>query len=104
VTPEPRAVRVALAVIAACTSAAALYALLRLGQKLLGREPDPALVLYVAHAGFFWRSWTSAYAGGMVGLLAWLASARDADRVARALARAVAFAAALLTVQALLVP
>lgn len=96
--------RAALAVVAACEAAVAIYAVLRVGQALLKPEPDPALVLWSAHSGFFWRSWTAAYGGGTAGFVAWIAAGRDAPRVARFLARAVPIAAALIAAQGLLVP
>ena len=67
-------------------------------------EPDPAIVLFSEHAGFFWRALIAAYAGGMTALLTWALSARHAARIARVLARALPLAAALLAAQGLLVP
>lgn len=99
-----RAVRAALSAVAGCTAAAILYAVLRMAQAFAFGEPDPALVLFSEHSGYFWRAWTGAYAGGMVGLVTWLASANDTDRTATILARAVPAAAALLATQGLLVP
>jgi hypothetical protein len=104
VAREPTGVRLGLALIAACTTATALYAVLRVAQALIFPEPDPALVIWSEHAGFFWRAWTVAYLGGMAAFLAWLASARHAQDLATVLARALPVAAALLTLQALLVP
>jgi hypothetical protein len=104
VTPEPRAVRLALSVIAACSCAIALYALLRLGQSLVSREPDPALVIWSEHSGYFWRVWIVAYAGGMAGFLAWIPAGRDPRRVALVLSRALPIGALLLALQAILVP
>jgi hypothetical protein len=104
VSREPSRARLGLAVVAGCTAATALYAILRVGQALLFREPNPALVIWSEHAGYFWRSLTVGYLGGMVACLAWLASERDAPRVASWLARALPVAAALLAAQALLVP
>jgi len=97
-------VRAGLSAVAACTTAAALYALVRVAQALLFPEPDPALVIWSEHAGFFWRALTVGYVGGMAAFLAWVASARGAARVAEVLARAVPVAAALLAAQAILVP
>ncbi len=97
-------VRVGLAAISGCTTASALYALVRIGQALLLDEPDPALVIWSEHAGYFWRILTAAYGGGMMGLLTWFVSARDPERTARVLARAVPVVAALLAVQAALLP
>lgn len=102
--PEAPAVRLGLAVVALCTTSAALYAILRVAQALIFTEPDPALVIWSEHAGFFWRSWTVVYVGGMAAFLTWLASARHAPRVAAFLSKAVAVSAVLLTAQALLVP
>jgi len=107
VTTEPREraiVRLGLALAAACTTAAALYAALRVAQALIFQEPDPALVIWSEHAGFFWRALTVGYVGGMAGFLTWMASARHARRVTAVLVRAVPIAAALLAAQGVLVP
>ncbi|MDB4942239.1 MAG: hypothetical protein JWP97_1773 [Labilithrix sp.] len=96
--------RLGLSVAWGLASAAAFYALLRLGQRLLFAEPDPALVLWSDHAGYFWRALTAAYLGGMVGFLAWLAGGRAPERVARALARALPVLVAIAAAQAVLVP
>lgn len=101
---EPTSVRLGLAVVALCTASTALYAILRVGQACLTREPDPALVLWSEHSGFFWRAWTAAYVGGMTAFFAWMAAARHATRVASFLARALPFAAGLLVLQALFLP
>jgi hypothetical protein len=96
--------RAGIATVAACATAAAVYAALRVFQKVVLPEPDPALILWSAHAGFFWRSLTAAYAGGSAGFVAWIAARRDPARVARWLARAVVVAATLIAAQGLLVP
>ena len=101
---EPASVRLGLAVMAACTTAVALYAVLRVAQALIFTEPDPALVIWSEHAGFFWRALTVGYVGGMVGFMTWLASARSSGQVAAVLARAVPIAATLLAAQGVLVP
>jgi hypothetical protein len=104
-TPRERwQVRAGLSAIAACTTALGLYAIVRVLQALLFAEPDPALVIWSEHAGFFWRVLTVGYVGGMSAFLAWLASARDAPRVAAVLSRALPVAAALLAAQAILIP
>ena len=102
--PTSRTVRAALAVVAGCTTAIALYALLRIAQKLLFPEPDPALVLWSEHAGFFWRAWTAAYVGGTGGFVAWIASGRDAAKTARVLASSIVVSALLVAAQGVLVP
>ncbi|MBX3192204.1 MAG: hypothetical protein KF819_34765 [Labilithrix sp.] len=100
----PVRVRLALAIIAACATSVALYAIIRVAQALLFQEADPALVIWSAHAGFFWRAWTAAYFGAMVGFVAWIAASRDPGRLASILARAVPVAAVLGAAQGLLVP
>lgn len=94
-------VRASIAFAAGCVAAAALYALLRIVQSLLFTEPNPALVFYSEHAGYFWRIWIVSYAGGMIAFLAWIAGV---ERTTRVLRRALAPAALLLVVQAVLVP
>ena len=101
---ERTSVRVALAAVAACTTSVALYALLRIVQMLLFPEPDPALVLWSEHAGYFWRAWTALYAGGMAGFVAYVASARHAARTARVLATAVVASAVAIAAQGVLIP
>ena len=101
---ESAAVRLGLAVVAACTTAAGLYAILRLAQALIFPEPDPALIIWSEHAGFFWRVWTVFYLGGMSALLTWLATRRHATRVASFLGYALPASALLLAAQAMLVP
>jgi hypothetical protein len=99
-----RGVRLGLSVVAGCTTATTLYALLRITQAILFPEPNPALVIWSEHAGYFWRSLTVVWLGGMAALLVWMATARDAERIASLLARALPAAAALLALQGLLVP
>lgn len=96
--------RVALGAVGGALAAAAIYALLRIGQSLLAGDADPALILYSDHAGYFWRAWTAAYAGGMVGFAVGLLAHRDPMRVGRALAAAVPIVAALAAAQGMLVP
>jgi hypothetical protein len=97
-------VRGGLALVAGCTAAMALYAIVRVAQALIFDEPDPALVIWSEHAGFFWRTWTVGYMGGMAALLTWMLAGRDAPRVAALLVRALPIAAAALAAQAILVP
>jgi hypothetical protein len=97
-------IRVALAAIAGCVTAVALYALLRGVQLVLFREPNPATVIWSAHAGYFWRALIVSYAGGIVSLLTWLAAGRAPERVAGALVRAVVVAGALIFAQAVFLP
>lgn len=92
--------RLAIAFITACATATATYAVLRVAQYLLFTEPNPALILYSAHAGYFWRSWISAFFGATIGFAAWLAPTRGA----RSLPLGVVVATGLLTAQTIFVP
>ncbi len=100
----PAGVRLGLAVIAAALAATALYGLLRLGQKLLFAEADPATVIWSEHAGYFWRALTAGYVGGMMGVAVWFIAGRESGPTVRALAKALPFVVALITAQGLLVP
>jgi hypothetical protein len=97
-------IRLTLAAIAAAESATIFYAVLRLYQALGGDEPDPALIIWSPHAGFFWRAWTSAYLGGMGGFVGFVAASRDAERTARVLTVVTTLAAIAIGTQGLLVP
>ncbi|MBX3228146.1 MAG: hypothetical protein KF837_12565 [Labilithrix sp.] len=96
--------RLGVAVAAGAVGAAGVYALLRIGQAVLVRDADPALVIYSEHAGYFWRAWTAGYAGGAIAFVAWLCARRDPRALARGLAVAVPVAAVLAAAQGLLVP
>jgi hypothetical protein len=98
--------RLALAVAWGATAAPLVYALLRAGQALSpsAASVDPALVSFAAHAGFFARAWTAAFASGAVAFTAWVLVGRNEARAARALAVAVPLAAAAAVAQALLLP
>jgi len=101
---ESGGVRAGLAVVAGCVTAVGLYAVLRIVQGVVATEPDPALVIWSEHAGFFWRSWIVVYIGGMGAFLAWVASAKDAGAVAKVLTTALPVAVILLAAQAAFVP
>lgn len=104
VVTEARAPRVAAGVIATCAVATSLYALLRVVQKLSGSEPDPALVLYSAHAGYYWRAWTASYGGVMAGVITYVIAGRSLETVLRVLSTAVLVAAIAIAAQGILVP
>jgi hypothetical protein len=97
-------IRAALSLMAGCVTATGLYALVRGIQFLAFREPNPATVIWSAHAGYFWRIWIVAYAGGMASILAWSFAGRDAARVARVLVGAVGVATGLILLQGILLP
>ena len=79
------------------------YAVVRVVQHLLFPEPDPAALVWSAHAGFFWRVWTVAYAGGMAAFAVFVAPHRT-GLAARALAPGIAVAASLLVLQTIFFP
>jgi hypothetical protein len=84
-------------------AAVVVYAVARVVEALLLPQPNPALVIASVHAGYFWRAWIAAFAGGFVALTVGL-FARSTDPLARAALRALPFAALLAVAQALLVP
>ena len=97
-------IRLALSAMAGCIAAVGLYALLRGVQLVLFSEPNPATVIWSAHAGYFWRALIVSYAGGMAAIVTWLLAERAPERVARALVVGVGVAAALILVQGVLLP
>jgi hypothetical protein len=96
--------RLGLGFIAACLSTVGLYGVLRIMQAHLFPEANPATVIWSAHAGYYWRCWTVAYAGGMVGFLAYGAAKRSPGRVARGLVHALTVAVVIIAYQGLMVP
>jgi hypothetical protein len=96
--------RLSLALQGACVTAVGLYAVLRFVQSILFNEPNPATVIWSAHAGYLWRSWTVAYAGIMAGFLVFAASGRDEVRVSESLRIALYVAGGLIFAQGLFVP
>lgn len=100
----PATVRLGLAVVAAALASTGLYALLRVAQKVLFPEPDPATVIWSEHAGYFWRALTAGYLGVMVGVAAWVLSATDAGPTARRLAQALPVVVVGIVAQGLLLP
>jgi hypothetical protein len=84
--------------------AAGVYSVMRAVQSCFISEPDPATVMWSAHAGFFWRALTAGYAGGMATFVIFIAIRGHEPAAARALVPAVAVAAAVVTLQGLLLP
>ena len=84
--------------------AVAAYAIVRAIQSVLFPDPNPAALAWSPHAGFFWRIWTVVYMGGFAAFVAFAVSQGRRSAVARALAPAVAVAAALLAVQSIFLP
>jgi hypothetical protein len=99
-----RFVRGALSLAWGLVLATASYAALRAVQVLRAPGPDPATVVWSAHAGFFWRAWTAGYIGGMGAVMASVLARGRIETMARALAPAVIGAAALLAVASVFFP
>ena len=87
-----------------CVVAVVCYAVVRAIQFFVYPDPNPATLVWSAHAGFFWRCWTCAYAGGIAAFVAFLAARGKSDRAVRGLAPAIAVAAILLGLQTLFLP
>jgi hypothetical protein len=82
-----------------CVVAVGAYAIVRIVQFFVYPDPNPATLVWSAHAGFFWRCWTCAYVGGMASFVAYLATRARFDLSVRALGPAIAMVAALLAAQ-----
>lgn len=87
----------------ACVAVAA-YGVVRSIQFFLYPDPNPATLVWSAHAGFFWRCWTCAYAGGIAAFIAFVGARRNAARAARSLVGAMAAAGAILALQTAIFP
>jgi hypothetical protein len=95
------------AAVAACWGlvvAVGAYAVVRAIQFFLYPDPNPATLVWSAHAGFFWRCWTCAYAGGIAAFVAFLLTRAGPARSLRALAPAIAVVAAMLALQTAILP
>ena len=97
-------VRLALALVWGLLAAVALYAVVRGVQYFAFPDPNPAIVVWSAHAGYFWRAWIVAYGGGFAAFIVFFASRSLAPKLAGALPAAVIASAALLAVQAIAFP
>lgn len=93
--------KIALALATGLTSAALLYSILRILQAVVLPEPDPAMVMWTEHSGFFWRAWTCAYVAGAVALVAHRFAN---ERLARILARTIVPVTAVVVLQTMFVP
>jgi hypothetical protein len=98
------ALPVALALAWGAVVAVAMYAIVRAIQFFVYPDPNPATVVWSAHAGYFWRAWTVAYAGGIGAFAVYVFARRTPERVARALVPALTVAAILLALQTALLP
>jgi hypothetical protein len=80
------------------------YGLIRIAQSLLYPDPNPALIAWSPHSGYFWRVAIVAYAGGIGAFVVPLLARGALDRAARALVPAVTVVTAILVLQAALFP
>jgi hypothetical protein len=87
-----------------CVVAVGAYVVVRGIQFFVYPDPDPAMLVWSAHAGFFWRCWTCAYAGGIAAFVAYLGSRARFDLSVRALGPAIAVVALLLAAQVTFLP
>jgi hypothetical protein len=85
-------------------TAVGAYALVRTVQFFLYPDPNPATLVWSAHAGFFWRSWTCAYAGAIAAFIAYVPTRRHLAASVRALGPAVAVVSVLLALQTAVFP
>jgi hypothetical protein len=99
------ATRALLAFAAGCVAATLVYALVRAGQVLAGGEANPATIIVRSHhLAYFWRTWTSAFAGALASVSAYLVAGRNPAWVARALLPALTVALVALAIQSALLP
>jgi H+/Cl- antiporter ClcA len=80
------------------------YAIVRAIQSATAQAADPAELTWSIHAGFFWRAWTATYLGGFAAFVAFVVSRGRPQAAARALAPAIAIAAALIALQTAFLP
>jgi hypothetical protein len=98
------AVAAALGLAWGMTVATAAYAVVRSIQFFVYPDPNPATLVWSAHAGFFWRCWTCGYAGGIAAVIAFLVSQHAPAKSARMFSRAVVVAAILMALQVAFFP
>ncbi len=99
-----RAVTGAISVAWGLVVAVGAYAVVRAIQCVVYPDPNPAALVWSAHAGFFWRVWTVAYLGGVAAFVAFVVARGRTHAAARALAPAIAIAAGLLALQSVFLP
>ena len=97
-------VAVAIALGWGLVAAVSAYAVVRMIQFFASADPDPAALVWSAHAGFFWRVWTVSYAGGIVAFVAFVLARGHTAAAAKALVPAIGAAALLAALQSALFP
>ena len=96
--------RLGLALVWGLATAVLLYAVVRAVQYFLFPDPNPVLVVWSPHAGYFWRSWIVSYGGGLAAFIVFFASRTAAPKLARALPAALLASAAVLVAQTIVFP
>lgn len=96
--------RLVLAGAAACVVAVALYAVMRTVQFVVAPDPNPAAVIWTAHAGYFWRALTVAYASVAIGFVVYQLAPRYEEKLVALLVPLVRIAILLVVAQALFFP
>jgi hypothetical protein len=99
-----RSPRLPLSIALAVTAGAIAYPLLRIGAALAAPEPDPAIVVWVTRNAYGTRVVFCAYAAALAWPAAYRWTRTRPDGAARALAPAIAFAFAALSLQLALWP
>jgi hypothetical protein len=87
-----------------CVVALGAYAAVRTVQFFAYPDPNPAALVWSAHAGFFWRCWTCAYAGAIAAFVVYVWVKVHPEGALRALPPAIAITAGLLALQTVFLP
>jgi len=96
--------RLLIALASACAVAVAAYAALRICERALFPEPNPAIVIWSDRSNFVWRSLLALYMGGAGAFAGYALSARSPRAGARGLSLLIVIAATAITLQGTLVP
>jgi hypothetical protein len=88
----------------ALAATALAYPMLRLFERAMFREPNPAALVWSDRSPLVWRAITAAYAGGAAAFLGLALARRDATLAGRVLGVIVLAAVALVVVQAAVAP
>lgn len=81
-----------------------LYPVLRLISRVLFPDPDPATIIWSAHAGFFWRVLTCLFAMALTSIALHVVYERTPEKLVRLLVPGVIVATVAISLQSLFVP
>jgi hypothetical protein len=98
----PRALLVAVA--AGAAAAVIAYAVMRVVERTVFLEPNPAMLIWADHDPFLWRAAIALYLGGACAFGGHAIAARSPQAAARGLLALVATAAAAIVVQGAIFP